>query len=273
MKFIVIGDIHGRSGREAVATYVPLLRQKYAPDFIIANADNASHGIGVNHATVKELYEYGVDLLTGGDHVWDQKDLLPHLDRSPWVLRPLNYPVKTPGKGMMVLETPQKKRLLVIHALGRVLTNRLCDDPFAALDKALSGYTLGTNIDAILVDFHAEATSEKMALGHYLDGRVSAVVGTHTHVPTADARIMTGGTAYLTDLGMTGDYDSVIGARKDVPINNFTTGIKTGHFSSAEGDATLCGVLIETDDTTGHATRIQPLRFGGVIGIDFSLDV
>lgn len=265
MKIIAIGDIHGRSGREAIKAHIPLLREKYAPDFIVANADNALHGLGVNQATAKELYEAGIDLLTGGDHVFDQKEMLPHLDRAPWVLRPLNYPTGTPGKGFHIIETPDKRKLLVIHAMGRLFMNKLCDDPFAALDKLLSGYTLGKNIDAILVDFHAEATSEKMALGQYLDGRISGFVGTHTHIPTADARVMSQGTAYITDLGMTGDYDSVIGVCKDVPIANFRTGLKIGHFKQAEGDATLCGVFIETDDATGLAKRIESIRIGGVI--------
>lgn len=265
MKFLIIGDIVGRSGREALIRYLPELRQAHAPDLVIANADNASHGLGVNHATVKELYSYGIDLLTGGDHVWDQRDLLPHLDRSPWVLRPLNYPEGTPGKGFHILETANKKRLLVIHALGRIFIDKLCSDPFAALDNLLSKHSLGQNIDAILVDFHAEASSEKMALAQYLDGRVSAVVGTHTHIPTADARILNNGTAYMTDLGMTGDYDSVIGVAKDVPINNFRTGLKLGRFSPAEGEATLCGAVIETDDATGKAVTITPFKIGGVM--------
>lgn len=266
MKFILIGDIHSRAGREAVAKALPALRKDYAPDFIIANADNATHGNGAGIATVKELYAMGIDLLTGGDHVWDQKDMLPHLDRAPWLLRPLNYPAGTPGKGVIVLETPDKRRLVVMHALGRLFTNRLCDNPFTAIDKALSAYTLGQNAHAILVDFHAEATSEKMAFAHYLDGRVSAVLGTHTHVPTADAHIMEKGTAYQSDLGMTGDYNSVIGMRADVPVNNFLTGLKTGYFAPAENEATLCAALVETDDATGKAVSIRSLRLGGLIG-------
>lgn len=265
MKIIMIGDIFARPGREAVEKYIPLLREKYAPDFIIANADNASHGLGVTSLNVKELYEYGVDLLTGGDHIWNQKDLLPHLDRSPWILRPLNYPNGTPGKGFHVIEK-NKKRLLVIHALGRIMIDKLVDDPFAAIDKVLSGYTLGKNIDGIVIDYHAEATSEKNTIGHYMDGRVSAVVGTHTHIPTNDARIFSGGTAYMTDLGMTGDYDSVIGAEKETPISNFRTGLKLGHLQPAKGEATLCGAFIETDDTTGLAINIEPIKWGGILG-------
>ncbi len=266
MKLIMIGDIYGRPGREAIQKYIPYLRDTYTPDFIIVNADNASHGLGINTVDVKELYEHGVDLLIGGDHVWHQKDLLPHLDRSPWVLRPLNYPQGTPGKGFHILETADKRRVLVIHAQGRILFDKLTDDPFAAIDKVLSGYTLGKNIDAIVVDFHAEATSEKNALGQYLNGRISALVGTHTHIPTADGRILSQGTAYITDLGMTGDYNSVIGAEKETPIANFRTGLKLGHLQPAKGEATLYGAFIETDDATGLATTIKQIRLGGVLG-------
>lgn len=265
MKFLMIGDIYGRSGRNALEKHLPQLRETYQPDFVIVNADNASHGAGVTIGTAKEFYEMGVDLLTGGDHVWDQKDLLPHLDRSPWVLRPINYPQGTPGKGFHILETPDKRKLLVIHALGRVFIDKLVDNPFLAIDKILSGYTMGQNISAILIDFHAEASSEKNAMGHYVDGRVSAVMGTHTHIPTSDARILNGGTAYQTDIGMTGDYDSVIGAEKDVPMNTFKTGLKLGRLNPATGEGTLCGTFIETDDKTGKAIRIEPFKHGGVL--------
>lgn len=268
MKILMIGDIFGRSGREAIAKYVPLLRQKYQLDFVIANADNASHGAGITTATVKELYGYGVDLLTGGDHVWNQKDILTHIDRSPWILRPLNFSKDLPGKGFHILETPDKRTLLVAHALGRVFIDNLTDNPFTALEALCDRYPLGKSINAILIDFHAEATSEKNAMGHVLDGRVSAVLGTHTHMPTADARILPGGTAYMTDLGMTGDYNSVIGSQKDVPISMFRTGLRLSRFQPAEGEATFCAAYIETDDMTGMALRITPIKLGGVIGTD-----
>lgn len=266
MKFIVIGDIFGRVGRDAVATYLPEWRNTWRPDFVIANADNASHGLGANPGTVKELYDLGIDLLTGGDHVWDSKEMLPHLDRSPWLLRPLNYPVGTPGKGFHILETADKRKLLVAHALGRVFIDRPTENPFLAMDKLLSGYTLGGNINAILVDFHAEATSEKVAMGHYLDGRVSAVVGSHTHVPTSDARLLSGGTACISDMGMSGDYDSVIGMEKHGPMNYFKTGLRLNRYKPADGVGTLCGVFVETDDNTGQAMQIKQLISGGVLG-------
>lgn len=266
MKIMMIGDIYGRSGRDALEKHLPELRRVHAPNFVIVNADNASHGAGITAGTVRELYAMGVDLLTGGDHVWDQKDLLPHLDRAPWVLRPLNYPTGTPGKGFHILETPDKRKLLVIHALGRVFMEKVSDNPFTALDKLLSGYTLGGNVAAILIDFHAEASSEKNALAYYLDGRVSAILGTHTHIPTGDARVLTNGTAYITDLGMTGDYNSVIGADKDAPIATFRTGLKLSRLSPATGEGTICGALVETDDQTGKAIAIKPFRIGGEIG-------
>ena len=263
MKFIALGDIASRPGREAIQKYIPILREKYAPDFIIANADNASNGLGVSTVHVKELYDYGVDLLTGGDHIWHQKDLMPHLDRAPWTLRPLNYPQGTPGKGFHILEK-NNQRLLVIHAQGRLFIDKLTDDPFAAIDKVLSGYTLGQNIDAILIDFHAETTSEKNTLAQYLNGKVSAIVGTHTHIPTADARILSEGTAFITDLGMCGDYDSVLGMEKEVPISNFRTGLKLGHLQPAKGEATLCGLFVETD-AAGKAIHIEQIKMGGIL--------
>jgi len=265
MKFIVIGDIFGRAGRDAVAAHLPGLREKYAPDFVIANADNASHGIGPLPSTVKELYELGIDLLTGGDHIWNQKEMVLHLDRAPWILRALNHPPGTPGKGFHILETKDKRKLLVVHAQGRVFMDKLVDDPFAAVDKLLSGYELGKNIQGILLDFHTEATSEKVAMANFLDGRVSAVVGTHTHVPTADARILPHDTAYITDLGMSGDYDSVIGMEKQDPINYFKTGLRHNRYKPADGVGTLCAAFIEIDETTGKALRIEPIKLGGIL--------
>ncbi len=265
MKIFFIGDIYGRSGRDAIAAHLPNIRAEYAPDLVIANADNASHGVGPTIGIVKELYTAGIDLLTGGDHSLNQKDLLPHMDREPWVLRPLNYPDTTPGKGWHIVETPTRKKILVIHALGRVYIGKLCDDPFDAVDKIIRKHVLGKTVDAIFIDFHAEATSEKNAFGLFLDGRVSAVIGTHTHVPTADARILPQGTAYMTDAGMTGDYDSVIGADKQQPLQYFRTGLKLDRYKPAEGVGTLCGVLIETDDATGLARHITPIKRGGAI--------
>lgn len=265
MKIFFIGDIYGRSGRDAIAAHLPGVRAEHKPDLVIANADNASHGVGPTPGIVKDLYGMGIDLLTGGDHSLNQKELLPHLDREPWILRPINYPEGTPGKGWHVIETADKKKVLVIHALGRVYVGKLCDDPFAVVDKIVQKHLLGKTIDAIFVDFHADATSEKNALGMFLDGRVSAVVGTHTHVPTADARLLPQGTGYMTDVGMTGDYNGVIGADKQQPLNYFTTGLKLDRYKPAEGKGTLCGVLIETDDATGLAKKMTPIIKGGAL--------
>lgn len=262
MNILMIGDIVGRAGRLAVEAHLPKLKNDYALDLVIANGDNAAHGIGITPSVVKDLYALGIDLITGGDHVWQHKEMLTHMDRAPWVLRPANLPNGTPGKGHMVLETASGKKLLVVHAMGRVFMNHMADDPFAAIDTLLKRYNLGQDIDGIVVDYHAEATSEKCAIGHYLDGRVSAVVGTHTHIPTADARVLSKGTAYMTDLGMTADYDSVLGVEKEVPIANFRTSLKLNRFSPAMGDGTLCGAVITIADN-GLATSITPIRIGG----------
>ena len=265
MKIFFIGDIYGRSGRDAINAHLPAIKSEFSPDLIIANADNASHGVGVTPGIVKDLYAAGIDIVTGGDHALNQKELIPHLDREPWVLRPLNYPEGTPGKGWHIVETKTKKKVLVIHALGRTYIGKLCDDPFATIDKILQKHALGKSVDAIFVDFHAEATSEKNALGVFLDGRVSAVVGTHTHIPTADARIQTKGTAYMTDAGMTGDYNGIIGADAAQPLQYFKTGLKLDRYKPAEGEGTLCGVFIETDDATGLAVKITPIKRGGAL--------
>lgn len=259
MKVIFIGDIFARSGRDALARYVPELRAEHKPDFVIANADNAAHGRGLIPSLAKELYELGLDLLTGGDHIWDQKDMVAHLDRSPWVLRPLNYPAGTPGKGWIELATPQNEKLIVAHLQGRVfMDNSLADNAFRAMDDFLAKMPHKN----IIVDFHAEATSEKMALSHYLDGRVAAVLGTHTHVPTADARILPNGTAAISDVGMTGDYNSVVGADPLAPVQKFVTGIKHQHLQPATGEGVLCAVLIELDSKTGRAIAIEQIRKG-----------
>lgn len=265
MRIFFIGDIYGRSGRDAIKTHLPQLRAELSPDLVIANVDNATHGLGINPPTARELTEYGIDIMTGGDHVWSQREMITHLDREPFVLRPLNMPEGTPGKGSHIVRLNNGKRVLVAHVLGRVFLGQLCDDPFAAMDKLLAKQTMGRDVDAVIVDFHAEATSEKNALGLHLDGLVSAVIGTHTHIPTADARIFANGTAYLTDAGMTGDYNGVIGADSKTPLQHFRTGLRHERMKPAEGEGTLCGVMIDIDDTTGKATAITPLRRGGAL--------
>jgi metallophosphoesterase (TIGR00282 family) len=264
MRIVFIGDIYGRSGREALETHLPKIKAELKPDVIIVNADNAANGRGVTEKQVKESYELGVNCITGGDHVWDQRAIIPYIGRDPALLRPINYPADTTGKGHFLFRTAEGQTCLIIHALGRVFIDPL-DDPFSAVKKIVDLNPLGRSVDAIFVDFHAEATSEKMAMGHYLDGKVSAVVGTHTHIPTADNHIMSGGTAYQTDAGMTGDYDSVIGAKKETPIARFVKRVPGERMIPASEAATLCGTLITTNDQNGLAKSIQPIRIGGIL--------
>ncbi len=268
MRILFLGDVVGRSGRSAVAAALPELRARLRLDAIIVNAENAASGFGLNAQIAGELLEAGADLLTLGDHAFDQKDMLAHIGTEPRILRPLNYARGAPGRGHAVIEVTRGRRVLVAVALGRVFMNRPFDDPFSALDAVLRAHPLapGAGVDAAVVEIHAEATSEKMATGHWCDGRASLVVGTHTHVPTADAVILARGTAYQSDAGMCGDYDSVIGMEKTEPMKRFITGMGAGRFEPAMGEATLAGVLVETDDRTGLARAITPFREGGRLG-------
>ena len=264
MKFAFFGDVVGRSGREALAQRLPSLRRTLGLEFVIVNAENAAAGFGITEGTARELFDAGADCLTLGNHAWDQKEALTYIVREPRLIRPLNYPpmARAPGRGAQLFQVPGGRSILVINLLGRVFMDAL-DDPFAAVDKELEACPLGAAADVIVVDMHAEATSEKMAMGHFCDGRASLVVGTHSHVPTADAQILNGGTAYQTDAGACADYDSVIGNQKDEPLRRFTTRISSGRYKPAEGPATVCGVYVETDPATGLALRIEPIRLGG----------
>jgi hypothetical protein len=264
MRIAFFGDIVGRSGREGLAEHLPALRRRLGLDFVIVNAENAAAGFGITEATAGELFEAGADCLTLGNHSWDQKEALTYIVREPRLIRPLNYPPmsRAPGRGAQLFDIAGGRRILVINLLGRVHMDSL-DDPFAAVDAELTACPLGEAVDAVVVDMHAEATSEKMAMGHFCDGRASLVVGTHTHVPTADAQILDGGTAYQTDAGACADYDSVIGNQKEEPLRRFTTRIAGGRFKPADGPATVCGVFVESDDATGLARRIEPIRVGG----------
>jgi len=264
MRIAFFGDIVGRSGREGLAEHLPGLRRAMGLEFVVVNAENAAAGFGITEATARELFDAGADCLTLGNHSWDQKEALTYIVRETRLIRPLNYSAMAaaPGRGAQLFETERGKRVLVINLLGRVHMDAL-DDPFAAVDRELNACPLGEVADAVVVDMHAEATSEKMAMGHFCDGRASLVVGTHTHVPTADAQILNGGTAYQTDAGACADYDSVIGNQKEEPLRRFTTRISGGRFRPAEGAATVCGVFVETDDVTGLARRIEPIRIGG----------
>ena len=264
MRIAFFGDIVGRAGREGLAEHLPGLRRTLGLEFVIVNAENAAAGYGITEATARELFGAGADCLTLGNHSWDQKEALTYIVREPRLIRPLNYSVMAaaPGRGAQLFETELGLRVLVVNLLGRVHMDAL-DDPFAAVDGALNACPLAEVADAIVIDMHAEATSEKMAMGHFCDGRASLVVGTHTHVPTADAQILNGGTAYQTDAGACADYDSVIGNQKEEPLRRFTTRISGGRYKPAEGPATVCGVYLETDPRTGLATRVEPIRVGG----------
>jgi metallophosphoesterase (TIGR00282 family) len=264
MRLAFFGDVVGRSGREGLSARLPDLRRRLGLEFVIVNAENAAAGFGITEATAAELFQAGADCLTLGNHSWDQREALTYIVREPRMIRPLNYPALSdaPGRGAQIFETELGRRILVINLLGRVNMEAL-DDPFSAVDRELNACRLAESADAIVVDMHAEATSEKMAMGHFCDGRASLVVGTHTHVPTADCQILPGGTAYQTDAGACADYDSVIGNQKDEPLRRFTTRIPSGRYRPAEGEATVCGLYVETIEATGLAARVEPIRAGG----------
>jgi metallophosphoesterase (TIGR00282 family) len=254
----------GRPGREALATHLPSLRRRLGLEFVVVNAENVASGFGVTEKTAEELFEAGADCLTLGNHSWDQREALTYIDREPRLLRPVNYPrlSNAPGRGAYVYDTPGGSRVFVVSVLGRVHMDSL-DDPFSAVDRELEACPLGLGCDATIVDMHCEATSEKMGMGHFCDGRASLVVGTHTHVPTADAQVLPGGTAYQTDAGACADYDSVIGMGKEEAVRRFTTRLPGARHQPATGPATVCGVFVETDPRTGLARRIEPIRIGG----------
>ena len=264
MRFAFFGDVVGRSGREGLAEHLPGLRRRLGLEFVIVNAENAAAGFGITESTARELFDAGADALTLGNHSWDQKEALTYIVREPRLIRPLNYPpmAAAPGRGSQLFQTQGGKQILVINLLGRVHMDSM-DDPFGAVDKQLEACPLGLAADAIVVDMHAEATSEKMAMGHFCDGRATLVVGTHTHIPTGDAQILPNGTAYQTDAGACADYDSVIGNQKEEPLRRFTTRISGGRYKPAEGPATVCGVFVETDPASGLALRVAPIRIGG----------
>ena len=261
MKVLFLGDVVGRAGRDAIATHLPGLRQSLGLDFVVANGENAAHGFGITERTARDLYEAGVDCITTGNHVWDQREILATIDGDPRLLRPINFPRGTPGRGIGVF-TVGKRRVVVVNVMTRLFMDPL-DDPFAAVDAVLATQRIGVGVDLLLVDVHGEATSEKMALGHFCDGRASLVVGSHSHVPTADAQILPGGTGYQTDAGMCGDYDSVIGMKKEAAVQRFVRKMPGERLSPADGEGTLCGVFAEIAEGSGRASRIAPVRVGG----------
>ncbi|MEH6630310.1 MAG: TIGR00282 family metallophosphoesterase [Halopseudomonas aestusnigri] len=263
MRLLFCGDVVGRSGRDAIVEHLPGLRKDLKLDFVVVNGENAASGFGITEKICKQLFECGADVVSGGNHSWDQRECITYINKETRLLRPLNFPEGTPGRGAALYEAPGGRKVMVMNAMGRVFMDPL-DDPFAAISKILDRYKMGQQgLSAVIVDFHGEATSEKMAMGHFLDGKVSLVVGTHTHIPTADHMVLTGGTAYQSDVGMTGDYDSVIGMKKEVPIARFTRKMPTERMSPATGEASLSAIYVETDDRTGLAKRVEPVRIGG----------
>lgn len=265
MKILFLGDVMGRSGRQAIQSELAGLKETLKADFTIVNGENASSGMGLTGKHAKVLLDAGADVITLGDHAFDQKDMLQFIETEPRILRPLNFSKSAPGRGIGVYTATRGRKIMVTQVLGQVFMKRPFDNPFGILEQVLPKYPLGGQCQASFVDIHCEATSEKMAIGHYCDGKVSAVVGTHTHVPTADAMVLPGGTAFQSDAGMCGDYYSVIGMQKAEPLRRFVTGMPKGRFEPAMGPATLSGALIETDDLTGKAKSITMVRHGGTL--------
>jgi metallophosphoesterase (TIGR00282 family) len=264
MRILFIGDILGRSGRAIVNERLPGLVKDWKLDLVVINGENAAGGFGITEVIYNELIEAGADAITLGNHAFDQREALVFIERAPRLVRPANYPKGTPGRGAALVETKNGKHALVINAMGRVFMDAM-DDPFAAVEREIAACPLRAGADAVIVDIHCEASSEKQAMGYFCDSRASLVVGTHTHVPTADQRIMPGGTAFMTDAGMTGDFESVIGMNKDEPLNRFTRKLPGSKFEAALGPATLCGVAVETDDKTGLAVKVGAVRLGGIL--------
>ncbi|MFA5041813.1 MAG: TIGR00282 family metallophosphoesterase [Bdellovibrionales bacterium] len=265
MRILFFGDVMGRGGRDGLKQHLPALKETLAPEAIVVNAENSTSGFGLTMKMAEEYFNQGVSCLTLGNHAWAQRELLLGIDRDPRIVRPLNYPAGTPGCGSYLLSLPDGRKLLVVNPMGRLFMDPVLDDPFAAMEKIVSQNKLSGKLQ-IFVDFHGEATSEKMAMAHMLDGRVSAVVGTHTHIPTADEHILPKGTAYMTDAGMCGDYNSVIGIKKEAAIWSFTKKTPfTERKTPSEGEATVCGAFVVTDDKTGLAVTIKPVRVGGAL--------
>lgn len=265
MRLGFFGDVVGKPGRQAVMDHLPHVRAELRLDFVVVNGENAAGGFGLTEKIAGEFFAAGADVLTLGDHAWDQREALTYIQREDRLLRPANYPQRSgaPGRGAHLYALPDGRRVGVIQLQGNVFMKQVLANPFAAADAALDSMPLGTVADAVIVDMHCEATSEKMAMGHHCDGRASLVVGSHTHVPTADTMILSGGTAYQTDAGMCGDYDSVIGMKKDASLYTFRTQMRGERYQPALGEGTLCGCIVETDDATGLAVKIDQIRIGG----------
>lgn len=263
MRLLFCGDVVGRSGRDAISDHLPRLREELSLDFVVVNGENAAHGFGITEKICEGMFEAGADCITGGNHSWDKPEIAPFMDRDRRMLRPINFPDGTPGRGVGEFVTARGAKVKVINVMCRLFME-LLDDPFRAVEAELpvvapkpGGY------GAVIIDVHGEATSEKMAIGHFADGRASLVVGTHTHVPTADANILEKGTGYQTDAGMCGDYNSVIGMEKIGSVQRFRRRFPSPRLTPAEGEGTLCATYLETNEDTGLAAKISPVRVGG----------
>ncbi len=265
MRILFVGDIMGRAGREALEKYLPILKEKLSPDVIIVNGENAAHGRGITGKICEKFFGLGADVITTGNHTWDQREILKYIARQPKLIRPANFPKHTtPGNGLYLHELMDGRKILVVNMMCRLFMDPL-DDPFARMEEILLEYKLGINCHTIFVDLHGEATSEKMSFGHHFAGRISAVIGTHTHVPTADTHIIEGGTAYMSDAGMTGDYVSIIGVKKETAIPRFTRKVPVEHFIPANVNMTLCGAMVVVSDKTGKALKVAPVRIGDTL--------
>src|SRR5882724_11394477 len=262
MRLLFVGDIVGRSGRAILLDRLPKLIAEWKLDLAVVNGENAAGGFGITEAIYNEFIDAGADAITLGNHAWDQREALVFIERAPRLIRPINFPPGTPGRGAAMIDAKNGAKALVINAMGRIFMEPL-DDPFTAIDRELNACPLKSGADAIIVDMHCEATSEKQSMGYLCDGRASLVIGTHTHAPTADHQILPRGTAFISDVGMTGDYDSVIGMNKEEPLSRFLTKISGARFEPAMGEATLCALAVETDDASGLAGRIAAVRLGG----------
>jgi metallophosphoesterase (TIGR00282 family) len=264
MRILFIGDIVGRSGRTIIHERLSGLIAEWKLDLVVINGENAAGGFGITETIYNEFIDAGADAITLGNHAWDQREALVFIERAPRLIRPVTFPKGTPGRGAALVDCKNGRRALVVNAMGRIYMDAM-EDPFACVEREIAACPLGQGADVIVVDMHCEATSEKQAMGVFCDGRASLVVGTHTHAPTADHRILPGGTAFISDVGMTGDFDSVIGMVKDEPLNRFLRKLPGSKFEAASGPATLCGIAVETDDKTGLAKKVGAVRLGGIL--------
>jgi metallophosphoesterase (TIGR00282 family) len=261
MNILFLGDVMGKSGRQVLKNELPQLKRDLQIDTVIVNGENAAGGFGITPKICEEFYELGVNVITTGNHVWDQKEIIPYISKDNYILRPHNFPQSVPGKGFVIYKDAMDRKVLVINVMARLFMDPL-NDPIETIYNILDNYKIRENVSAIIIDVHGEASSEKMAIGHTFDGIVSFIIGTHTHIPTLDAQILEKGTAFQSDAGMCGDYDSVIGGEKEGWVARFKHKMPTGRINVSSGEATLCGVFVCINDTDGMAVHIEPIIKG-----------